>query len=135
MLRKSLAVLLALTVVSPAMAADVRLSSTLAGSPTTDPDGAGKASFTIDPTAGKICYTLEISNIDAALAAHIHKGAAGASGPPVVPLDAPTNGKSQACTTVSPDVAAAIVADPAGYYVNVHTKAFMGGAIRGQLGK
>ena len=135
MLRESLVVLLALTVASPAVAADVKLSSTLAGSPTTDPDGAGKASFTVDAATGKVCYTLEVSNIDAALAAHIHKGAAGAGGPPVVPLDAPATGKSQGCTTVSPDVAAAIVADPAGYYVNVHTKPFMGGAIRGQLSK
>lgn len=135
MLRKSLAMVLALITVSPAVAADVKLSSTLAGSPTTDPDGAGMASFTIDAASGKVCYTLEVSNIDTALAAHIHKGAAGAGGPPVVPLDAPANGKSQGCATVSPDVAAAIVADPSGYYVNVHNKAFMGGAIRGQLSK
>lgn len=135
MLRKSLTALVALTLVSPAVAADVALKSTLTGSPTTDVDGSGTATVTIDPASGKVCYTLEVKNIDPALAAHIHKGAAGAGGPPVVPLDAPANGKSQGCTSVSPDVAASIVADPAGYYVNVHTKPFMGGAIRGQLSK
>jgi hypothetical protein len=67
--------------------------------------------------------------------AHIHKAPAGANGPVAVPFTAPTNGASEGCATVAPDVAAAIAADPAGYYVNVHNAAFPGGAVRGQLAK
>jgi len=35
--------------------------------------------------------------------------------------------------TVDATVAAAILAHPKGYYVNVHTAAFPNGAVRGQL--
>jgi len=38
------------------------------------------------------------------------------------------------CVIASAELAAAIVANPSDYYVNVHTPAYPGGAIRGQLG-
>ena len=112
-------------------AAAQSLSSKLSGP---DPDGGGTAKVTVK--GEEVCYELAVSNIAVATAAHIHKGAAGASGPPVVPLTKPdAAGKSSGCATVAKDVAADIAANPAGYYVNVHNAEFPGGAVRGQLSK
>jgi hypothetical protein len=135
MIRKSLVILLALTIASPVVAAGVQLKSTLRGGGSVDPDGSGTFSATVDRAKGQLCYKLKVKNIDVAQAAHIHKGAAGASGPPVVPLGAPVKGSSKGCASVAADALSAIVAHPADYYVNVHNAAFPGGAIRGQLTK
>ena len=130
MVRKSLAVLLALAVASPALAAETTLKSSLSGAA-----GSGSATVKVDPDKGQVCYELEVKDIGTAVAAHIHKGAAGANGPPVVMLDSPASGKSAGCKDASADVANALIASPADYYVNVHTQAAPGGAVRGQLGK
>ena len=129
MVRKSLAVLLAVTVAGAAVAAETTLKSSLSGS------GSGSATFKVDPAKGEVCYELQVTGVAGAVAAHIHKGAAGANGPPVVSLDAPATGKASGCKTAAADVANALIADPAGYYVNVHTAAAPGGAVRGQLSK
>ena len=68
-------------------------------------------------------------------AAHIHTGGPGENGPPVVPLTAPADGTSGGCQPIAADLSAALLANPGGYYVNVHTQAFPGGVIRGQLTK
>ena len=39
------------------------------------------------------------------------------------------------CIAAEPDVLRPIVANPAGFYVNVHTGDFPKGAVRGQLAK
>ena len=99
-----------------------------------DPDGSGTASLTVNPGTGEICYSLEVSDIGQAVAAHIHVGTADVAGPVVVPLAAPVEGTSDACATVDRTLARAIVMTPANYYVNVHTVEFPAGAVRGQLG-
>jgi hypothetical protein len=101
-----------------------------------DPDGIGVAAITVNEGSGRVCWAIVVRRITLpATAAHIHPGAAGVAGPPIVDLGAPgANGRSVGCTTAPLDVAAAIVADPAGYYVNVHNADFPPGAIRGQLG-
>jgi CHRD domain-containing protein len=69
-----------------------------------------------------------------ASAAHIHAGAAGIAGSVVVTLTAPDgSGTSSGCVKVARPLVDAILANPAGYYVNVHTTDFPDGAIRGQL--
>jgi len=121
---------------APALAADpVALKATLAGSADTDADGTGSATVTVDTTKNELCYTLKVSGIEPASMAHIHKGAAGVSGPVVVPLDPPTGGSSEGCKPVTAEVSAAIAANPGDYYVNVHNASFPKGAIRGQLSK
>ena len=98
-----------------------------------DPDGTGTAKITADATTNQVCYDITVQNISRPTAAHIHKGARGVAGPPVVTLEAPTNGAISKCLKVDKQVAAGIIADPSGYYVNVHTADYPNGAVRGQL--
>ena len=67
--------------------------------------------------------------------AHIHAGAAGKAGDPVVTLKLDPDEYIKGCTAVAPDLAAALLAKPDDFYVNVHTNELPKGAIRGQLGK
>lgn len=67
------------------------------------------------------------------LAAHIHTGAKGTSGAVLVGLGASYT--RSGCTTTTKANIDAILANPSGYYVNVHNEAYSGGAIRGQLKK
>jgi hypothetical protein len=74
---------------------------------------------------------------------HIHKAAAGVNGGVSVgfktdapnPIALTTGGTTITKTsiTVPPDVAQAIIDDPAGYYVNIHSAMHGGGVVRGQL--
>ena len=104
-----------------------------------DPDGEGIASVVLDvgtnaQAAGSdVCVRLVVDGLDDVVMAHIHVGAAGTNGPVVVPLPPPTTGASGGCVAVDPTLLRAIANNPAGYYVNVHTAAFPGGAVRGQL--
>lgn len=101
-----------------------------------DPDGTGGATVSIDvfdDVDAEVCWDLAYSGIDAPTAAHIHEGAAGVAGPPVVTIDEPGATSASGCADITAELAAEIIADPAGYYVNVHNEAFAGGALRGQL--
>jgi hypothetical protein len=98
-----------------------------------DPDGAGTATVTLNPGLGRICYTLKVSGIAAAAAAHIHEAPADQAGPVVVGLMAPTSGMSNECKDVDRKQIRDILRDPAGYYVNVHNADYPAGALRGQL--
>ena len=98
-----------------------------------DPDGGGAALLRIGTT--EVCYKIGVTKIAPATAAHIHSGAAGVAGPVVVGLQAPSSGAAKACATVAPGLASAIIANPAGYYLNVHNTAYPGGAVRGQLAR
>ena len=102
--------------------------------PDADPDGRGGFTAIID--GDQFCYGLTVTNIDQPVAAHIHRGNAGENGPVVIPLSPPATGDpgaSSACTTADPALLQEIARRPAQFYVNVHTGAFPGGAIRDQL--
>ena len=83
-----------------------------------------------------VCYRLHAANVTLpTVAAHIHRGAAGVNGPVVVPFTAPAaDGDSSGCVAAAAPLIDEIVANPAGFYVNVHTKEHPAGAIRAQLG-
>lgn len=102
-----------------------------AETPAGDPDGAGFAVVTIDGTT--LRYSVFVQNIGNPTDAHIHIGAAGANGAVVVPFTVGT--LSNGTTTITSTLASQINANPAGYYVNVHTSEFAAGAIRGQLAR
>ena len=98
-----------------------------------DPDGKGSATIAID--GGKLCYEVEYHRLAPVTMAHIHAGAAGKAGDPVVTLKLDRDENIKGCTAVTPELAAALLAQPGDFYVNVHTNELPKGAIRGQLGK
>jgi CHRD domain len=101
--------------------------------PKGSPTGSGSATITLKRATGKVCYRLSWSKIGAPIAAHIHKGPKGKAGPVVVALFGNPPAKHSGCVTAKKPLIAAIEATPGAYYVNVHTKTYGGGAIRGQL--
>ncbi len=100
-----------------------------------DPDGFGSATVSVNPGQERVCYSISVSDIAPAAAAHIHEANAGMSGPVVVALSPPTGGSSQGCATVSRELAKEIIKNPSEYYVNVHNGEYPSGAVRGQLGR
>ena len=100
-----------------------------------DPDGKGTAVITLNQGQKEVCFELTVENIAAATLAHIHSGAAGAAGPPVVTMTPPAEGSSKGCVSAGEDLIKEIRQNPANYYVNVHNADFPDGAIRGQLSK
>jgi hypothetical protein len=100
-----------------------------------DPDGVGFAVITFDQGAGTITFTAYAQSIAAPTASHIHRGAAGVTGPVIIPFNQPfVNGVSSGTLTgISAAFLSEIVANPPGYYFNIHNADFPGGAIRGQL--
>lgn len=119
---------------APAMGG-FKLMGTMTGAaenPAADPDGRGTFMARINPGHDKICYTMTTAMIAAPTAAHIHSGAKGVNGPPVVMLD---TSAGEHCTAIASDLAMKIMKDADGFYVNVHTADYPGGAIRAQLKK
>jgi hypothetical protein len=100
-----------------------------------DTDGAGMGAFMFNPDKGRLCYTLFARNITLpATGAHIHRGAADASGPVVIPFTNPTAaGTSSGCVTVDAALLREVQQNPAGFYSNIHSSEFSGGAVRQQL--
>ncbi|MEO6651805.1 MAG: CHRD domain-containing protein [Ilumatobacteraceae bacterium] len=105
---------------------------TVALAPSGDADGSGTAKLDIDGATGRVCYELTTSGISAITVAHIHQGGVGQDGPVVVDFNVPANG-TKGCVFADPMVTASIVANPAGFYVNVHTTEYPNGAIRAQV--
>lgn len=97
-------------------------------------------------TASTVDFSVILDHFPAGSVArlsHIHSGAAGVAGPVVIdtglspqaPIPMPNGTGTFTFTgvTVPPETATAILANPAGYYLNVHTVLNGAGAIRGQL--
>ena len=121
-----------------AIPSGAKLMATLTGAaevPAGDADASGTFSATINVGQTQLCYELKATGLATPTAAHIHAGAAGQNGGPVVMLAAPANGTSKACVAVTTDLAKKLIDNPQGYYVNVHNAEFPGGGLRGQLSK
>jgi hypothetical protein len=98
------------------------------------PGGNGALRAEVNSETGDFCYTLYAEKTSAPTMAHVHTGAAGTNGAPVITIDVTGKG-SDMCIAIEPEKLKPILANPAGYYVNIHTADFPAGAIRGQLTK
>ena len=112
------------------------------GASTSESKGYAQVKVYEDGTM-EFTFTINNKSAETYTRAHIHKAAAGVNGPIhwdfLEPPDPATSISDQPAQLrgVGRPRAAAVLADllanPAGYYVNVHSTAFPGGAVRGQL--
>jgi hypothetical protein len=94
--------------------------------------GIFTATVTKNGTSAVIAWRLTFSRLTGrAVAAHIHSGARGKSGPVIVPLCTPCKSGARGSATVNASVIGAL--ESGSSYVNVHTKKNPAGEIRGQI--
>jgi len=103
-------------------------------------DPKGSATGLIRVQGNRVTFAFSWKGISAPTLGHIHQGVAGTNGDVKVPLFAtpmPDNITAAAgvLTVSDPAIADALRANPTGFYLNLHTKEFPGGAVRGQLSK
>lgn len=112
---------------------NVTFTATLNGAsevPANTSTATGTATLTFNKTT-KI-FTITVNHtIAAPTNGHIHKGAVGVNGSPVFPFTSFTSPINYTSTALTAEQEADLFAGL--YYVNIHTAAFTGGEIRGQL--
>lgn len=128
--------IVAILLLFPVAAAAQTYTAALLGTNETtncDPDGTGSATVILSGTT--VSYTITVNNIVLPPTnQHIHVGAAGVDGGVLIALPGTWVGNQLVgSTTASATDIAAIQANPAGHYVNVHNSPCPGGAVRGQL--
>ncbi|PYQ26363.1 MAG: hypothetical protein DMF56_24735 [Acidobacteria bacterium] len=108
--------------------------------PAASSTAVGGAFVTFDPANATLAWEVNTSGIAVPLLSHIHRGAAGTNGPVIINFATSAaqipNGRTkgtQSIATLSQADQTNLVSAPAGFYVNVHSTAFPGGEIRGQL--
>jgi hypothetical protein len=112
--------------------------------PANNTKGTGTATFTLDGT--KLRYAVEIHDLSGPpTMAHIHVGATGVAGPPVYTFAIKTNAGasgtiSEGTIDLTKDASTGVSGDSLKMllntgkaYVNVHSKNFPGGELRGQI--
>ena len=125
---------------APVGAGEIRIELTLEDDQEVPPNDSGASGSAVLVWDGenRICWELSIENVpegDEVVAAHIHQAPAGQNGPIVFPFDPPpVDGHSEDCTEFDDSVLADIFDDPASYYVNIHSREYPNGIVRGQLG-
>lgn len=101
---------------------------------TGDQDGTATAELTITDELNGVCY--DISNVRGlanVTGAHIHRGAAGTNGPPILTLTRAEEGAFTNCVSRSEWTEDFLENDPTGFYFQIHTAEYPNGAIRGQI--
>jgi len=93
--------------------------------------GSGRIVIRLSGKTGKACWAITTRNIGKALSAHVHRGLPGKTGRVVIPLG--DTYLRQGCVSLSKNVINAVAAAPGNYYVDLHTRTYLNGALRGQL--
>jgi len=98
------------------------------------PNGSALAVVTLHGRSSQACWTFSnLKGFTTPTFAHIHIGAAGTSGNIVVPLSTGAKFLAKGCVSASATTLKAIESNPHGYYVNIHSTKYPGGAVRSQL--
>ncbi len=108
-------------------------AATLSGAsevPANSSAATGAVTGTYDSSSKVLNITISFSGL-APTAGHIHKGAAGTNGAVTFPFSAVASSPFTFSTTLTAAQQADLFSSL--YYVNLHTTAFPGGEIRGQL--
>jgi hypothetical protein len=118
---------------------DGRQEVQVAGKPPVG-DPKGSATGLIRVQGDRVTFAFSWKGISAPTLGHIHQGVAGVNGDVKVPLFASpmpdtVTAAAGVLTVSDPAIADALRANPTGFYLNLHTKEFPGGAVRGQLSK
>jgi hypothetical protein len=103
---------------------------------TTGSDTGANGFFSYRVDGDQFCYVLDVNGLSGnAIAAHVHLGPRNVAGPITIPLLIPSarDFTTSGCVTADPSLLADVRANPKAYYVNVHTRLFPGGEVRGQL--
>ena len=82
-------------------------------------DASGVANIVLDASAEEVCWSVDATGIGAPYDGHIHVGPLGVKGGIVVDFGPVENGESS-CIDVAMNDIQAIIAEPAGYYVEMH---------------
>ncbi|GAA0945035.1 hypothetical protein GCM10009554_39620 [Kribbella koreensis] len=104
-------------------------------------DKDGRAEWLLQASGDKVSYAAVWSGIGAPTNGHIHAGAKGVNGAVAADLFADADGLPASVTgiagtaTVGAELAGQLAKNPAGFYTNLHTAEFSGGAVRGQLAR
>lgn len=133
MSRKLLSALLFLVAPALAAAQTITLESDLSGlfeTPPVPSTSKGHVVATFDIATSDLSISGSYTGFTA-VAAHVHTGAAGAAGGILIPLPLTGPGTFAGSSILAPADITALLHD--GLYVNVHSGAFPGGEIRGQL--
>jgi hypothetical protein len=105
-----------------------------AETPAGAPKGTGAAVIALHGKTLQVCWRFaHLAGFTGATFAHIHVGPKGTSGNIVVPLSTGTSFLHKGCVAANAALIAAIEKNPHGYYVNIHSKSYPGGAVRAQL--
>lgn len=97
------------------------------------PAGTGAAVIAVHGSS-TVCWRFaHLHGFTRATFAHIHRGAPGRAGNIVVALSTGPALHHQGCVPVKPALIKAIERNPGGYYVNIHSTKYPGGAVRAQL--
>lgn len=88
--------------------------------------------ITLHAKARKACWTISIKGIRSPLSAHVRKAPAGKIGPVIIPLGSRFSRKGCVYLPHRKTILA-IERHPRSYYVDVVTRRFLNGALRGQL--
>ena len=102
-----------------------------------DPNGTGKVRLNVNRVKQRICYRVKYSGLDMVTGSHLHKGAKGAIGREIVTLfqgnrPSPVEG---CVRNVRKKIIKRLKRKPAKHYVDIDSRDYPNGALRGQLGR